>query len=137
MATRKKTQLYYTVYPFMHRDLGLSGISRDVFAIIFGFWRGDKKPVYVPYSIIREMTGATDPSISAAIHKLKNEKLIDFERHKRGLKSRYLVTLPPEVLAEFESDYQAGRTDSCKNDLSSRQAVPPSTSYDPSENTIA
>lgn len=131
MASKKKAQLYFIVYPFMHRDLGLSGISRDVFAIIFGFWRSVKQSVYVPYSIIREMTGATDPSISAAIHRLKNEKLIDSDQHERGLKSRYLVTLPPEVLAEFESEY------SRKNDTQSRQAVPPSTSYDPTENTIA
>lgn len=137
MASKKKAQLYFIVYPFMQRDLGLSGITRDVFAIIFGFWRREKIPVYVPYSTIREMTGATDPSISAAINRLKKEELIAFDRHERGLKSRYRVTLPPEVLAEFESDYiRAENFRKNENDTQSRQAVPPSSSYDISENTI-
>lgn len=143
----KKGILYFIVYPFMWRDLNLSGITRDVLAIIFGFWKKGRGPVYVPYSVIREMTGATDPSISAAIKKLKSQKLIAVIGQKQGLKSLYQVSLPPEVLAEFMSEYkpdedeeneqrkETSRT-SPKQAAQDRQRIPPSSSYDSSENTI-
>ena len=145
LTNTKKVLLFYITYPFMWRDLNLSGISRDVFAIIFGFWKKGRSPVHVPYSVIREMTGATDPSISAAIKKLKKRELIVVTQQKQGLKSLYQVSLPAEVLAEFMSEYmpreeseQGNETlrTSLKQVAQDRRNIPPSSSYNSSENTI-
>ena len=93
-------------------------------------------PVHVPYSIMREMTGATDPSISAAIQRLEKHKLISKDSHVRGLKSLYTVTLPPEVLAEFENDYLRDVDSDSPDERQTRKSVPTASAYDPTQNTI-
>ena len=146
MATEHKRRgLYFTVYPHLVRDLGLSGIKRDIFSIIFGFWRKAGKAVPAPFSVLREMTGATDPSISVAIKALRKKKLIAVVDKGRGMRSLYRVTLAPEILQEFEAEYAVTDSDSppeeekganAKEGMPNRLTVPPSESYDISENTI-
>lgn len=142
---KKQSKLFYIVFPFMTRDLNLSGIRKEVFAIFFGFWRKEKKFVPATYSTIREMTGATDPSISNAIKALKDANLIEVHDQGKGLGTLYRVTLPPRILEEFEAEYLAAESGHPQKEVKgslpkvgvpNRQTVPPSASYDNAENTI-
>lgn len=105
-----KKKLFYTVYPFMHTDLHLSGIPKEVFGVIFGFWnKNERKEVMVSYSQINEMTGATDPSIASAIKRLKEYGFIDAETTE-GKKSKYTVHLPESLISEFDEVYRGKNT---------------------------
>ena len=105
-----KKKLFYTVYPFMHTDLHLSGIPKEVFGVIFGFWnKNERKEVMVSYSQINEMTGATDPSIASAIKRLKEYGFIDAETTE-GKKSKYTVHLPESLISQFDEVYKGKNT---------------------------
>lgn len=99
-----KKRVYATLYPFMHRDLGLSGLGKEIFAVIFGFWFKARSAVPAPYPIIQEITGASVPTISAHLQSMESEGLLHVTREP-GKPSMYLVVLPDLVLSDFEATY--------------------------------
>lgn len=96
--------VYTTIYPFMHKDLGLAGLGKEIFAVIFGFWFKTRGAVPAPYPIIQEITGASDPTISAHLQSMESEGLLQVKREP-GKPNMYTVVLPDQVLAHFEAAY--------------------------------
>ena len=91
------------IYGFMARLLHLDGYSKQIYAVIFGFWIRIRKPVYVPYSVIRMITGATDPTISGSIKRLKEEGLITSDP-KPGIRAKYSIVMTEEIWAAYLRD---------------------------------
>lgn len=88
----------------MHRALGLSGLGKEIFAVIFGFWIKTRSAVRVPYPIIQEITGASVPTISAHLQCMESEGLLQVKREP-GKPNMYIVVLPEQVLVDFEAAY--------------------------------
>ena len=49
--------LYTIIYDFMWRDLRLRGAEKEVFAVIYGFWKKGKAAVEVPVKTVMDITG--------------------------------------------------------------------------------
>lgn len=97
--------LYTIIYPFMASVLCLSGLTKECFAIIFGFWLSQgQKPVGVSLTTMQTITGGTRPAIINAVHKLEEAGLILAERTP-GKKTIYDVTIPEQALIEFMDLY--------------------------------
>lgn len=88
--------LFATLYPFMTHDLQLRGAERDAFAVIFGFWAQSRKPVQVSLTTIQEISGATRPTIVAAILRLKKRGLLEIIKC-RGKMNTYNIILPTNI----------------------------------------
>ncbi|MBR3074665.1 MAG: helix-turn-helix transcriptional regulator [Bacteroidales bacterium] len=141
-----KQGVYTKIYPFMHRDLGLSGLGKEIFAVIFGFWSKTRSAVRVPYPIIQEITGASVPTISAHLQCMESEGLLQVKREP-GKPSMYMVVLPDQVLTDFEAAYGPESTpetevkspkaprQSSAISVNSRQ-VSAAEAFDDSENTL-
>lgn len=76
------------IYGFMTYLLHLEGLTKQIYAVIFGFWLGSRKPVAVSYSVMRKITGATDPTISACLKRLLEQGLIESDP-KPGMRTKY------------------------------------------------
>lgn len=101
----KNKGLYTTIYPFMASVLGLSGLAKECFATIFGFWFSqDEHPVGVSLTTMQTITGGTRSAIVQAIHKLEESKLLVPIRTP-GQKTMYDVAIPEQVLTDFKSLY--------------------------------
>lgn len=130
----------------MHRALGLSGLGKEIFAVIFGFWIKTRSTVRVPYPIIREITGASVPTISAHLQCMESEGLLQVKREP-GKPNMYMVVLPEKVLADYEAAYGSDSTpetevkspkvprQSSAISVNSRQ-VSGAEAFDDSENTL-
>lgn len=101
-------ELFTIIYSFMSHSLGLSGATKEVFAVIFGFWRKKQAPVEVANSVIRSITGLSHSSIVDAKNKLVAFNLISI-LEIRGKPSLYEVHIPP-YLSEIlpPSDFNNG-----------------------------
>ena len=87
----------YTIhYAFFSTKLGLRGASKEVFAVIFSFWRTKLAPVIIANSIIKLQTGYSDSAIAAAKLLLEAKGLISITP-VRGKPSQYSVHLPPSI----------------------------------------
>jgi len=88
----------------MHRDLHLSGATKEVFAAIFGYWNSTgRKEVPFPYSRLEMMTGASVPTLVSALYKLEMMGYIKPIK-KPGLRTMYSIQLPDGVLEQFDSE---------------------------------
>lgn len=87
----------YTIhYAFFSTKLGLRGAPKEVFAVIFSFWRTKLAPVVIANSIIKLQTGYSDSAIAAAKLLLEAKGLISITPI-RGKPSQYSVNLPPTI----------------------------------------
>ena len=85
--------LYTILYDFMWKELNLRGAEKEVFAVIYGFWRNKKTPVEVPIQTTMDITGLSRTSVIMAKRVLVERKLI--AAHEiRGKASRYEVLIP-------------------------------------------
>lgn len=91
------------IYGFMASLLHLEGYSKEIFAVIFGFWIRSRKPVTVPYSVIKKITGATDPTISACVKSLKDRGLISADQ-KPGTRTKYAIVLTEDIWKAYLQD---------------------------------
>ena len=89
-------EMYTIIYSFMSFSLGLSGATKEVFAVIYGFWKSKRAPVAVPNSVIRAITGLSHSSIVDAKNKLVTLRII-IAHEFRGKPSLYEVCLPPDL----------------------------------------
>lgn len=89
-------EMYTTLYSFMSRSLGLHGAEKEVFAVIYGFWKANCGPAVVKNKTILGITGLSPASIAASKLKLINKGLITVDE-VRGKPSIYSVVLPEEL----------------------------------------
>lgn len=96
--------------------LHLEGFSKLIYAVIFNFWIKSKKPVSVPYRVIRKITGATDPTISECIKRLVNGGLIKSDP-KPGQRTLYTIVLSEEIWAAYLHDSGKQKTAKASEEL--------------------
>ena len=89
-------ELFTTIYSFMAFKLNLHGAAKEVFAVIFGFWKTKNGPVTVTNSVIRSITGLSHAAIVKAKNYLVSRKLI-IVHEVRGKPSVYEVVHPEDV----------------------------------------
>ena len=85
--------LYTIIYDFMWRDLRLRGAEKEVFAVIYGFWKKGKAAVEVPVKTVMDITGLSRTAVLMAKRNLLGRKLIA-THETRGKPSRYVVLIP-------------------------------------------
>lgn len=105
MKPKTKKGLYTILYPFMASALNLTGLAKECFAVIFGFWFSlGQHPVGVSLTTMQTITGGTRSAVVQAIHKLEEFKLIVAIR-TRGKKTLYDVTISEQSLTDFKALY--------------------------------
>ena len=85
--------LYTIIYDFMWKDLRLRGAEKEVFAVIYGFWKKGKAAVEVPVKTVMDITGLSRTAVLMAKRNLLGRKLIA-AHETRGKPSRYVVLIP-------------------------------------------
>ena len=85
--------LYTIIYVFMWRDLRLRGAEKEVFAVIYGFWKKGKAAVEVPVKTVMDITGLSRTAVLMAKRNLLGRKLIA-AHEVSGKPSRYVVLIP-------------------------------------------
>lgn len=100
MAKELKNDSYYTVYYWMSKELGLSGVAKDVYAIIYRFSGGYKGYCYLSYDQFKEITGTSKNTVKRALDNLEDQKLIIRERVQNSNNSHYRVNV--EILEGIE-----------------------------------
>lgn len=98
-------ELFATIYSFMGRKLKLSGISKEVFAFIFGLWLKKRTPVYASISTLIELTDAARSSIQLAISQLQSRGYIAAEKTP-GKRTMYTISIPEQELKEILSNLE-------------------------------
>ena len=88
--------LYTIIYDFMWKDLRLRGAEKEVFAVIYGFWKKGKAAVEVPVKTVMDITGLSRTAVLMAKRNLLGRKLIA-AHETRGKPSRYVVLIPDPV----------------------------------------
>lgn len=106
MKQKTRKGLYTVLYPFMSSGvLNLSGLAKECFAVIFGFWFSQGQiPVSVSLTTMQTITGGTRSAVVRALYRLENSGLIMASRIP-GKKTTYNVILPKQTLAEFIDVY--------------------------------
>ena len=99
--------LYTIIYDFMWRDLRLRGAEKEVFAVIYGFWRKSKAPMEVPIKTVMDITGLSRTAVMTAKRTLLDRKLI--AAHETcGKPSRYEVLIPDPLENRTGADSERG-----------------------------
>lgn len=89
----------------MVSKLGLRGLAKEIFAIIFGFWLSAKRSsTLIPISRMRAITGGSNPAIIEAIKNLEHKGYISVSRTS-GQFSSYTVTLDASIIQDFEATF--------------------------------
>ena len=96
--------LYTMLFPFMSQKLHLFGYAKEVFAIIFNFWRIEEKPVVASLSTMQKITGGTRTAVVNAVKELRERALIKEEK-RPGKATYYTVTIDEQILTEFKQEY--------------------------------
>lgn len=97
--------LYTVLYAFMSKTLGLKGLAKEVFAIIYGFWTAaGKTEAQVSLSVMEIISGGTRPAIIRAVQHLESIGYIHILRHP-GKRSLYQVTIDPEIIRDYEASF--------------------------------
>lgn len=106
---KTKKGLYTILYPFMASILGLAGLAKECFAVIFGFWFSQgQQPIGVSLTTMQIITGGTRPAVILAIHKLEEAGLI-LAMRTPGKKTIYDVKMPDQALADFKAMYPSSK----------------------------
>ncbi len=67
--------LYTIIYDFMWKDLRLRGAEKEVFAVIYGFWKKGKTMVDILIQTVLTITGLSRTSVILAKRSLIAKKL--------------------------------------------------------------
>ena len=104
-SENNKKGLYTVIYPFMARELKLSGLAKECFAILFGFWFSQgPETVSVSLTPMQIITGGTRPAIVMAVKKLEEIGIVRAERMP-GKKTCYDIKLADQTLTNFKELY--------------------------------
>ena len=96
----KSIKPYATVFPFFSERLNLHGSNLLTFSVIFSFWRKQKTPVPLSYSMIRTITGLSRSSVGKSIRYLSERGIITKGEARQGHISHLSVVLPEDVRPE-------------------------------------
>ena len=99
--------LYTIIYDFMWRDLRLRGAEKEVFAVIYGFWKKGKAAVEVPVKTVMDITGLSRTAVLMAKRNLLGRKLIA-AHETRGKPTRYEVLIPDPLENRTGADSERG-----------------------------
>lgn len=94
---------YTIIYGFMAKDLKLRGYSKDVYAVIFGFWIKKKQPVCIPYATFKIIVGAAAPAVSNSLKLLVSRGLITADP-KPGTMTRYEIVMTDALMKAYHRD---------------------------------
>lgn len=98
-------RLYTVMYAFMASELGLKGLAKEVFAIIFGFWiKANRTDVRVPLRVMQKITGSTKTGICKAVRSLEKMGVLQICKTP-GKRSRYMITIDADVICDYEETY--------------------------------
>lgn len=75
----------------MWEDLKLSGYTKEIFAVILGFFLPDRKPVPISFRVFRSITGASKSVIASSIIKLEKKGFV-MASHNHGKRTTYSVS---------------------------------------------
>lgn len=76
METRVKDGNYYVVQSFMIKELGLKGLEKDVYAIIYGFSQAENQTFKGSLQYLADWTNSTKQGILKTLNSLINKGLI-------------------------------------------------------------
>lgn len=82
---------FTVIYRFMWEDLKLGGYTKEVFAVIFGFYSQDRRPVPIPIRVIRSITGASRSVAVSAVRTLEEKGLV-VASHTQGRRTMYTIS---------------------------------------------
>ena len=100
-------KLFTILYSFISSDLGLEGLAKEVFAIIFGFWLdANRTKAWVSLKTMGAITGGSRPAIIEAIKLLERKGHIAIDR-SHGKHSLYSVTIDADIMKGFDATYSA------------------------------
>lgn len=100
-------KLYTTIYAFFFTQLGLKGLAKEVFAILFGFWMdANQSAAWVSLTTMGKITGGSRPAIVAAVKHLESVGLVKVERSP-GKHSMYTVIIKDEILNDYMETFGA------------------------------
>ena len=99
--------LYTIIYDFMWKDLRLRGAEKEVFAVIYGFWKKGKAAVEVPVKTVMDITGLSRTAVLMAKRNLLGRKLIA-AHETRGKPTRYEVLIPDPLENRTGADSERG-----------------------------
>lgn len=85
--SRVKDGNYYVVQGFMVKELGLKGLEKDVYAIIYGFSQAESQRFDGSLQYLADWTQATKQGVMKALKSLHEKSLIEKEEEfKNGIK---------------------------------------------------
>lgn len=104
--------LYTIIYVFMWRDLRLRGAEKEVFAVIYGFWKKGKAAVEVPVKTVMDITGLGQPErlssvwlgLKRPLHYFRNlhlGELVNCEELQLGRRMENIAGLPEASLLDL------------------------------------
>ena len=99
MAKEINKDNFYTVYYWMSTELKLSGVEKDLYALIYGYYKNYDKECFYSYSQLAEITGTYINRVIRALEKLSSEGLIEIQKKSNG-KNYYSIVedrLPREA----------------------------------------
>lgn len=103
MMNRIKDENHYVIMGWMTSKLKLKGLSKDVFAIIYGFSQTESQICTASEEYIAEFVGASERSVRRAIISLLEQGYII--KHKRlGKRNTYRALSKEELFALSDSD---------------------------------
>lgn len=88
-----KKSNYYPVYYWMSMELGLSGVAKDLYAVIFRFSKGRAGCCYCSYDQFKKITGASVSTVKRTLTELEKDGLIIRERLVNSNSSYYRVNI--------------------------------------------
>ncbi len=91
MAKPINEENYYTVYYWMSTELKLSGVEKDLYALIYGYYKNNDKECYYSYAQLSQITGSYRNKVIRALKKLSGDGLITIHKKENG-KNYYSIT---------------------------------------------
>lgn len=102
MAKEINKENFYTVYYWMSTELKLSGVEKDLYALIYGYYKNNGKECFYSYSQLAEITGTYKNRVIRALDKLSNDGLIEIQKKPNG-KNYYRIV--PDKLPQESGDF--------------------------------
>lgn len=89
--TNNPKPLYYVTHSFFWKELKLAGRTRDIFAVILGFYRRKGGSLPIPYHVFKELTGTSKSVFVTSVRRLEQLGLIKAV-HAPGRRTVYSVS---------------------------------------------
>ena len=91
MAKTINPENYYTVYYWMSTELGLSGVEKDLYALIYYYYEKMNNECYYSYSQLEQITGTYKNKIIRSLAKLEEGGYIRILTKENGKKYYQII----------------------------------------------